>query len=122
MEIKFSAPPLGPARDCRVFMPNDPRTFDVSDLRRFGIQVIPLAPYRSIFPDEAGMMEDRLISEMSLNLRRMKFNSKTDYMALVGDPLIIACAMLTLGKVLDSVVLLRYDSQSRSYWPFRAKR
>lgn len=120
MEIKFNPLPLGRPHDCRVFIPNNPKSFDLSDLRRFGLQVIPLTTLRSVFPDEADAAEKTLIDTITQSLHCHRYNPDKDYIGLVGDPLITAAVMFTLGQMVDSATLLRYDGQSRSYWPFLA--
>lgn len=119
MEIKFNNAPLGTPHECRVFMPSDPKGFDLSDLRRFGLNIYPLVKTRVIYPDQAEEEENNLPQLINYYLDTMNFNPHKDYVVLIGDPLITAASIFVLGQKVDSITVLRYDSQSRAYWPFK---
>lgn len=118
MEIKFSAPPLGKFQECRVFIPNDPGRFNLSDLTRFGYYKIEIFPYPAIFPDTGEFYEPGMVAQIKGALLLNQFNSDKDYVALIGDPIVNAATMFVIGRMVDKVTVLRFDGQARAYWPF----
>jgi hypothetical protein len=121
VEVVFQAPPLGNPGNCRVFVPNLIRSFDISDLKRFGCWVIPICDWRAEFPDEVDQAEKSLIRHIFNFLTAEGFNPLRDYVALMGDPILNAATFLVLGQIVDEVCLLRYDTQARAYWPIMLK-
>ena len=124
MEVKFSGLPLGHPEDCRVFIPSLPKGFDISDLKRFGSKLLVLSDKLAVFPDMAEESELTLIGAIRKQLQggtrlvRPRFCAQLDYVALVGDPIIMATTMFVLGGMVDRVTLLRFDGQARAYWPY----
>jgi len=119
-ELKFSAPPLGLPSFCRVFIPCKTSRLDLSDLSRFGSTIIHAMDRHTIYPDESipGDLLLRLIQE---RLDELRFDTKCDYVALLGDALVSALVCATLGRYYQNIVFLRYDGQSASYWPFQVR-
>lgn len=117
MEIKFKAPTTDRSI-CRVFTPGKVTQFNLIDLNRFGHQILPILDRHTIYPDEAEMFENSIEQEVNKALFAKRFNPNLDYIALVGDALLQAVVLASIGQALYKVRLLRYDGQTKAYWPF----
>lgn len=96
----------------RVLITMDDGRKDLSDLRRYGV---PEVLFRSsLYPDDA---DERLPHVVTAARKALHdFDWKTDSIALVGDPLLIAAIMAVASERLTTVPVLKFDSQERQYY------
>lgn len=98
----------------RVFVTLKDSRQDQSDLLRYGTPVA--LSNRTVYPDEADERAPRIMADM-LHLMS-DFKPSEDYIALVGDPLLVAMAIAAVFRYpyREYARVLKWDSHERAYY------
>jgi len=100
-----------------VFITQNRSNLDFSMLLKFSPQHVFFYK-RSIYPDESDVVMSDSVGKIKNLLERYHFNPSEDYIALVGDPVLIAACVSTAHAVAAGVPikLLKFDRQANDYY------
>lgn len=98
----------------KVYITHDDGRFDLGDAKRFGDLVTVTS--RDFYPDNVDAQIPKVWKRAKGILQ--DFKPATDYLCLVGSPIIISLCSVVLGQLFPTrkIMVLRFDRHEQAYY------
>jgi len=103
-----------------VFVTQNHNKLDFTGLKKYSANIVYFYG-RSLFPDEAEQSLLQAPERIRSVLFSYNFNPESDYLALVGDPILIAvcAAVMAVESRGSGINLLKFDRTNNTYFSAR---